>query len=135
MGGKAAAKPLLQGALRGESVEPKGVVGIGAEGGGRVGKSSSSISYSFSNRRARGGGYGGEKVDVKYDDDTLGEGGEGGFWVGASIGGFHVAGGGTDTQGDRGILFYRPCGGAVEGSVGDSKSPAHSLHRLPRLPP
>ena len=47
----------------------------------------------------------------------------------------HVAGGGTDPQGENGISQYRPSEGGVEGSGGDYKSPAHSLHHLPRLPP
>ena len=31
-----------------------------------------------------------------------------------------MMGGGTDTQEERGLLWYRPCGGGVEVSGGDS---------------
>ena len=40
-----------------------------------------------------------------------------------------------DTQVERGLMRYRSRVGGVEGSDGDSKSTAHSLHHLPRLPP
>ena len=43
--------------------------------------------------------------------------------------------GGPDAQGERGLHRYRPCGGGVEGSDGDSKSLAHILHNLLRFPP
>ena len=50
-------------------------------------------------------------------------------------GGSHVADGGNDYKGEEGLPEYWPCGGDVEGSGGDFKSPAHSVHHLPRLPP
>ena len=50
---------------------------------------------------------------------------------GEASGGSHVEGGGTDSKGEEGLLEYWPCGGDVEGSGGDFKSPAHSLHQLP----
>ena len=68
----------------------------------------------------------------------MGEGddpGKGGFGRAAGGRRSHVAGGDTDLQWENGILRYRPPGVGVEGSGGDSKSPAHSLHRLPILPP
>ena len=46
-----------------------------------------------------------------------------------------MAGGGTYPQGERGLLWNWPRGGDVEGSGGDFKSLAHSLHHLTRLPP
>ena len=49
--------------------------------------------------------------------------------------GFHVAGGGSDSQGGGVLLMHWHRGGDVEGSGGDFKPPACSLHHLPRLPP
>ena len=54
--------------------------------------------------------------------------------VRADCGGGHVAGGSPDPQGEMGLPWHFPCGGDVEGSGGDFKSPAHILHHLPRLP-
>ena len=46
-----------------------------------------------------------------------------------------MAGGGTDSQGEEGLPGHWPRGWDLEGSGGYFKSPAHSLHHLPRLPP
>ena len=46
-----------------------------------------------------------------------------------------MAGGSPDSQGEEGIPGHRPRGGDVKGSGGNSKSPFHSLHHLPRLSP
>ena len=46
-----------------------------------------------------------------------------------------MAGGVPDNQREMVIPRHRPRAGGVEGSDGDSKSPFHSLHHLPRLPP
>ena len=46
-----------------------------------------------------------------------------------------MAGSVTDPQEVKGLLWNWPRGGDVEGSGGDLKSPARSLHHLPRLPP
>ena len=46
-----------------------------------------------------------------------------------------MTGGGPNIQGERLIPLHWPCGGDVEGSGRNFKSPAHSLHHLPRLPP
>ena len=46
-----------------------------------------------------------------------------------------VAGSSPDSQGEEGLTGHRPCGGDVEGSSVDSKSPFHSLHHLSRLLP
>ena len=85
-----------------------------------------------------GGGDGGEQGGDTYRGFQLGEGGgthPDGVWVGVTGGGGHVAGGGTDSQGEKGIPWHWPLGGDVEGSGGDFKLPAHSLHHLPRIPP
>ena len=53
----------------------------------------------------------------------MGEGGgsgECGFQGGAAGKRIHVAGIGPNPQGNRGMPRYRPCGGGVEGSGGDS---------------
>ena len=42
---------------------------------------------------------------------------------------------GDSEIGEEGLPGHWPCGGDVEGSGGDFKSPAHGLHQLPRLPP
>ena len=49
--------------------------------------------------------------------------------------GVHVEGGGTDSQGEKGLTGNWPCGGDVEVSGGDFKYAAHSLHHLSQLPP
>ena len=46
-----------------------------------------------------------------------------------------MASGGTDPQGEMVLPRYRPREGCVEGIGGDYKSPARSLHHLPRLLP
>ena len=46
-----------------------------------------------------------------------------------------MAGSGSDPQGGNGIPCYWPCGGDVEVSGVGFKSPAHSLHHIPRIPP
>ena len=45
-----------------------------------------------------------------------------------------MTGGGIDTQEERWIPLHWTCGGDVEGSGGDFKSPVHGLHHLPQLP-
>ena len=45
-----------------------------------------------------------------------------------------MAGGGSDLKGEKGLLWHWPHGGDMEVSISDFKSPAHSLHHLPRLP-
>ena len=54
---------------------------------------------------------------------------------GATGGGGHMSGGVTDPQGEKGLPWHWPRGGDVEGSGGDFKYPAHSLHHFPQLPP
>ena len=61
--------------------------------------------------------------------------GEGGFRGGTSIRRSYMVSGGHDTQGERVLLRYKPHGGGVEGSGGDYKLQAYSLHRLPLLLP
>ena len=46
-----------------------------------------------------------------------------------------MAGGSPDPQGEVGLPGNRPRRGDMGGSGGDSKSPFHSLHNLPRNPP
>ena len=46
-----------------------------------------------------------------------------------------MEGGGTDSQGEKGLTGNWPCGGDVEVSGGDFKYAAHSLHHLSQLPP
>ena len=46
-----------------------------------------------------------------------------------------MAGGSPDSQREEGLTGHRPHGGVAEGSGGDSKSPFHSFHHLPRRPP
>ena len=46
-----------------------------------------------------------------------------------------MVGGGSYTQGVKGIPWHWPCGDDVEGSGSDFEFPDHSLHRLPQLPP
>ena len=46
-----------------------------------------------------------------------------------------MSGGGPASQGEKLPPWHWPRGGDVEGSGSDFKSPAHSLHHLPRLPP
>ena len=78
---------------------------------------------------ASDGAYGGGQLGNGSGPSTDGvPGGETG-------GGGHMAVGGPDSQGEEGLTGRWPCGGDVEGSGGDFKSPAHSLHHLPRLPP
>ena len=56
-------------------------------------------------------------------------------WGGVACIGVHVEGGGPYPQGVEILPWNWPRGGYVEVSGGDFKSPAHSLHHLPRLPP
>ena len=46
-----------------------------------------------------------------------------------------MAGGGPGSQGERVLTGNFHCGGDVEGSGGNFKSPSHGLHHLPQLPP
>ena len=46
-----------------------------------------------------------------------------------------MEGGGPDSQGKDGLPGHWPCGGDVEGSGGDFKSPAHGLHHIPLITP
>ena len=46
-----------------------------------------------------------------------------------------MVGGSPYPQGEEGLPGHRPRGGDVEGSGGNSKSPFHILHHLPRRPP
>ena len=46
-----------------------------------------------------------------------------------------MTGGGPHPRGVKLLSWNWPCGGDVEGSGRYFKSPAHSLRRLPRLPP
>ena len=46
-----------------------------------------------------------------------------------------LAGGGTDHEWGMGLSPHRLRGGDLEGGGGDSQSPLHSCHCLPRLPP
>ena len=135
MGGTEATEQLFWGTLEDTSGASQGLARGGAEGGG--GKSSGGGSRG--KQSTRGGRYIGGGVDGDQEGaDKIGEGGgpgEGGFMRGSDDRRSHVAGGGTDPQGENGISQYRPSEGGVEGSGGDYKSPAHSLHHLPRLPP
>ena len=58
-----------------------------------------------------------------------------GVQAGVTGGGCHVAGNGPVSQGGKGLLWYFPRGGDVQGSEGGFKSPYQSLHHLPRLTP
>ena len=65
---------------------------------------------------------GGEGEGNQYRADKLGEfgvPGKGRFWGGEADRINHVAGGGPDTQGGRGLPRHRPHGGSVEGSGND----------------
>ena len=71
-------------------------------------------------------------------DDQVGEGG-GSSPISVPRWG-HPRGGslavsGNDPERGRGLTWHMPCGGDLEGSDGDSQSPLHCLHHLPRLPP
>ena len=46
-----------------------------------------------------------------------------------------LAAGSPYHQGEEGLTVHQPRGGDVEGSGGNSKSPFHILHHLPRCPP
>ena len=46
-----------------------------------------------------------------------------------------LAGGGTDPKRGRVLPCHRHHGGDLEVSCGDSQSPLHRRHHLPRLPP
>ena len=77
-------------------------------------------------------------VYIIYGGIKLGDGGGtcvDGVQGGATGGGGHVAGGGPDYQGKKGLPWNWPHGGDVEGSGGNFKLTAHSLRNLPRLPP
>ena len=68
------------------------------------------------------GGDGGDQGEDAYVGFQLGEGGgarSDDVHRGAACGGEHVAGGGSNPQGKKGILWHWPCGGDVEGSGGD----------------
>ena len=88
-------------------------------------------------------GMGGEETAESREGDTYGgvQLGEGGgtrpdiVQGGATGGGGHVAGSSPAPQGGKGLLWHWPHGGDVEGSGGDFKFPAQSLHHLPRIPP
>ena len=58
-----------------------------------------------------------------------------GIWGGTACGGEHVAGGGSDPQGEKVLSWHWIRGGDVEGSGGYLKFPDHVLHHLPRIPP
>ena len=72
---------------------------------------------------------GGRKLDEVRGPRPVGVQGRRPSW------GSDLAGGSTDPQEEEGLLGHRPPGGDVEDSGGDSKSPFHILHNLPRLPP
>ena len=114
------------------------MVGGGTEGGGGGRESISDRGDDGSTWLDRWGGYRVEKGEGACGDDELGEGGgtcEGGFQGGADGRGCHVTIDGTDPQGERGIPWYWPCGGDVEGSGGNFKYLDYSFHHLPRHPP
>ena len=80
-------------------------------------------------------GYQGEDA---YGGFQLVEGGgyrSDGVRGGAACGGEHVSGSGSDTQVGKGLPWYWPRGGDIVDCGRDFKSPDHSLHHLPRLPP
>ena len=89
----------------------------------------------------RGTGEGGDRGEEGKGgcvNNEVGEGGgpgEGGFRGRATGGGGHVTDSGTDTLGKSGLLRHWHLGGNVEGSGVYFKSPSHSLHCLPQLPP
>ena len=71
-------------------------------------------------------------------DDQVGEGG-GASRTSVQRRG-HPRGGGLtgispDPKRGRGLPRHRPRGGDLEGGGGDSQSPLHRRHHLPRLPP
>ena len=89
-------------------------------------------------RQDREGGDGGEQREDAYGGFQLVEGGGARSEVvlgGVACIGVHVEGGGPYPQGVEILPWNWPRGGYVEVSGGDFKSPAHSLHHLPRLPP
>ena len=110
----------------------------GAEGGGGGSESISDGGDDRSTSRYRRRGDGREKGEGSCGDDKLGEGGgpvEGGFGRGAAGGGVHMAGGGPDTHGEKGIPRHWPREGDVEDSGSYFKSLAHILNYLQQLPP
>ena len=46
-----------------------------------------------------------------------------------------MTGWGPDPQVEKLLPWNWSCGGDVKGSGGNFKSPSHSLHHLPRIPP
>ena len=144
MGGSENEDQPLQRSLKDEGRTPPGVVeGVskvrGSGGSGvrdvRIDGGRDSYRYGDIDAGKDGGGDGrGERGD---GDLVLAEGGgssAGGLPGGACIVGGHMADGGPDTQGSRGLLRNRSSGGGVEGSDGDSQLPLQILHRLPQHP-
>ena len=86
----------------------------------------------------RGGGDNNGGGETRYHSGSIGAGvvkldegrgpRPGNIPGGKSRGGGNVSGGSPDTQGEEGIPGHWPCGGDVEGSGGNFKSPVHSLH-------
>ena len=91
-----------------------------------------------SRRRRETTGGGAYEVYIAYGGVQLGDGGRSGpdfVQEGATCRRGHVVGVGTDPQEEKGILWQWARGGDVKGSGSNSKSLAHGLHHLPRLPP
>ena len=94
--------------------------------------------------KGKDGGGGGDNTGKKqggvyrvYGGVQLEDGGRSGpdgVQGGATTGGGHIAGSGTDSQGRKVLTWHWPCGGDVEGSGRDFKSPTRGLHHRPPLP-
>ena len=142
MGGEETTKLTLLGAFWDAGQTPERVASGGKEEGEGVGGVQTGETDGRDDngrtQQDRGGEDGGEKVEDAYGGFQLGEGGgacSDGVHGGTACGGVHMVGGGPDSQGEKGLPWHWACGGDVEGSGGNFKLPAHSLHRLPRLPP
>ena len=121
MGSVGDMEQLLWGTLGDASGASQGVAKGGTKGGGGGRKSVGGVGKG--NQSTRVGREGGAELDWDQEGaDEMVEGGgpgESGFFGGASGRKTHVAGGGTDPQGGRGLTHYRPRGGGVEGIGGD----------------
>ena len=142
MGGDTTTQSPLRGALQDAGQAPERVVSSGKEEGEGGGGSQTVISDRRDDKGRTqwdgGRGYGGDQVEDAYRGFQLGEGGgsrSDSVQVGSACGGFQVAGVGPDPQVGKVLMWHWPCGGYVEGSGGNFKPPARSLHHLPQLPP
>ena len=122
MDGAEAMEQLFQGPHEDVSGSYQCLARGGTEGGGGGGNSGGEGNRG--NQRTSVGIHIGGGVDEDQEvADKMGEGGgpgEGSFQGGADGRRIHVAGGGTDPQGDNGLPRYRPRGVGMKGSGGDS---------------